>query len=75
MLEQCQLHSFKRYKHRLTHRQLYIDCYYTVIPDSSPLPLSDGGTWVPLDDESEWLALPITLKKALQQLTVHIESI
>ena len=73
-LEQCQLYPFRRYKHRLTHRQLYIDCYYTILSDSSTLPLSDSGTWVPLHDESKWLALPITLKKALQQLTTHIET-
>ena len=73
-LAHCQLHPFGRYKHRLTHRQLYIDCYYTILPDRSTPPLPDGGTWVPLHDESEWLALPITLKKALQQLTDHIET-
>ncbi len=73
-LAHCQLRPFRRYKHRLTHRQLYIDCYYTVLPDSSTPPLPDGGTWVPLHEESEWLALPITLKKALQQLTSHIET-
>ena len=73
-LEQCWLRPFRRYKHRLTHRQLYIDCYYTILPDRSIPPLPDSGTWVPLHDESEWLALPITLKKALQQLTDHIET-
>ena len=73
-LAHCQLHPFGRYKHRLTHRQLYIDCYYTILPDGSTQPLPDGGVWVPLHDESEWLALPITLKKALQQLTSHIET-
>lgn len=67
-LAECQLRPVRRYKHRLTHRQLYIDCYYALVDKSNACTLPEGGIWVPLHDESRWLALPITLKKALQQL-------
>ncbi len=73
-LRKCQLHPLRRYKHRLTHRQVYIDCYYTFWTDSSELPQSSAATLVPLHDESKWLALPIILKKALQLLASQIDS-
>lgn len=64
---QDKVYPLASYKHRLTHRQLFIDCYYTEVSGSLSLELS-GATWVPLHDDNHWRALPIILKKAMLSL-------
>ena len=67
------MYPIGRYKHRLTHRQLYIDCYYIMVDKvSEAAELLTTSRRVSLHDEGTWVALPIVLKKALQQLARQI---
>ena len=67
------MYPIGRYKHRLTHRQLYIDCSYIMVDKvSEAAELLTTSRRVSLHDEGTWVALPIVLKKALQQLARQI---
>ena len=56
----------------------HTSCAHQEVPSVAPKSVYTQPPTTPPDvykrQESKWLALPITLKKALQQLTTHIET-